>query len=197
MVLSISPRLNVKNVRELVALAKEKPGQLNFGSLGIGTVLHLAGELFGSEAGVDIRHVPYKDAGSCTTDLASGQIEMAYLGLPTVAGLINAGKIKALAVTTRQRSSVLPNVPSISESLPGYSLDSWIGLIGPKGMSTDLTQRYFEAVKASLDDNQAMVAIGSQGLTSTLKGPPEAKAYFVEDMKRSAELVRRAGIVPQ
>jgi tripartite-type tricarboxylate transporter receptor subunit TctC len=197
MVLAVSPKLGVRNVKELVALAKARPGQLNYGSLGIGTVLHLAGELMASEAGISITHVPYKDAGGATTDLASGQIDMAFLGLPTVAGLVKAGKIQALAVTTVERSGAMPHVPSISETLPNYALDAWIGLIGPKGIPADTLERYFQAVGAALDDPATREAVATQGLTPTLLGPAKAKAYLIEDLRKNADLVRRAGVVAQ
>jgi tripartite-type tricarboxylate transporter receptor subunit TctC len=197
MVLVISPSLKVNSVRELVALAKSRPGNLNYGSLGVGTVLHLAGELFAHEAGIEMTHVPYKDAAGVTTDLASGQIEMAFLGLPTVAGLVKADRIKALAVTTARRSSAMPEIPSISETLPKYAMDAWIGLIGPKGLPAETRNQYFQAVKVAMDDPRTKEAMATQALTPTLMGPDQAQSFFVQDLRRSADLVKRSGASPQ
>ncbi|MES2531113.1 MAG: tripartite tricarboxylate transporter substrate binding protein [Pseudomonadota bacterium] len=196
-VLVVSPSLAARNVPELIALAKSKPGELNYGSLGIGTALHLAGELFGSEAGVDIRHVPYKDAGGLTTDLVSGQVQMAYLALPSVSQLIKAGKIRALGVTTVQRSAAIPDVPALAETLPRYALDAWIALIGPKGMAPAVVQKYFTDLKASMDDPTVKDALAAQGLVPTLKAPADARAYFVSEMEKNAALVKRSGATPQ
>jgi tripartite-type tricarboxylate transporter receptor subunit TctC len=196
-VLVISPSLKVNSVRELVALAKSRPGNLNYGSLGVGTVLHLAGELFAHEAGIEMTHVPYKDAAGVTTDLASGQIEMAFLGLPTVAGLVKADRIKALAVTTARRSSAMPEIPSISETLPKYAMDAWIGLIGPKGLPAETRNQYFQAVKVAMDDPRTKEAMATQALTPTLMGPDQAQSFFVQDLRRSADLVKRSGATPQ
>jgi tripartite-type tricarboxylate transporter receptor subunit TctC len=196
-VLVVSPGVPARNVPELIALLKTRPGQYNYGSLGIGTVLHLAGELFNSEAGVDVRHVPYKDAGGLITDLMSGQVQMAYLALPSVSQLIKSGKLRALAITTTHRAPALPDVPTMSETLPNYGFDAWIALIAPKGLPPALAQTYYDDLKASMDDPAVKEALAVQGVGLTMKPPAEARAYFVSEMERHAVLVKRAGATPQ
>ncbi len=197
-VLVVSPAVTAKNLAELIAQIKAKPpGTFNYGSLGIGTVLHLAGELLDSEAGVSTMHVPYKDASSLTTDLISGQVQMAYLALTSVSQLVKMGKLRALGLTTTQRSPALPDVPSMSETLPGYAFDAWLALIAPKGTPAALVQKYYEDLKASMDEVAVKEAIAAQGLTPVMMPPAQARAYFQSELDKHAALVKRSGAQPQ
>ncbi|MBD9391482.1 tripartite tricarboxylate transporter substrate binding protein [Acidovorax sp. ACV01] len=197
-VLVVSNTVTAKSVPELIAQIKARPsGDFNYGSLGIGTVLHLAGELFDAEAGVKTTHVPYKDAGGLTADLVSGQVHMAYLALPSVAQLIKTGKLRALGVTTGKRSPALAEVPSISETLPAYSFDAWLALIAPKGMSPDLVGKYYEHLKSSMDEPAVKEAIAVQGLAPVLMPPAQAAQYFQSELAKHAALVKRSGATPQ
>ena len=197
-VLVLSPSVTARNVAELIAQIKSRPaGTFNYGSLGIGTVLHLAGELFDSEAGVSTTHVPYKDASSLTTDLVSGQVQMAYLALPSVSQLVKAGKLRALGVTTSQRSKALPDVPSISETLPKFAFDAWLALIAPKGIPAAMVQKYYEDLKVSMEDPAVKEAIAAQGLIPTMMPPAQAAAYFQTELVKHAALVKRSGATPQ
>ena len=128
------PSLGARTAQELIALARARPGQLNYGSGGNGSVLHLAGVLFTSEAGVDIRHVPYKGFAPMLTDVLGGQIQLGIGGVAPVAEYVKAGRLRAIGVTTRTRSTILPDVPTFAESgLPNYSFEGWLALIGPAG----------------------------------------------------------------
>lgn len=197
-VLVVSNNVPAKSVAELVADIKSKPaGTFNYGSLGIGTVLHLSGELFDSEAGVKTTHVPYKDAGGLISDLVSGQVHMAYLALPSVSQLIKSGKLRAIGVTTSKRAAALPDVPSISDTLPKYAFDVWLGLLAPKGTPPALVQQYYEALKASMEESSVKEAIAAQGLTPAMMPPAEARAYFVSELDKHAALVKRSGAQPQ
>ena len=197
-VLVVSPTVTAKNVPELIAQIKSKPaGTFNYGSLGIGTVLHLAGELFDSEAGVSTTHVPYKDASTLTTDLVSGHVQMAYLALPSISPLVKVGKLRALGLTTTQRSAALPDVPSISETLPKYAFDAWLAMIAPKGMSPSLVQEYYEDFKSSMDEPAVKEAIAAQGLSPLMMPPAQAAAYFQTELVKHAALVKRSGATPQ
>jgi tripartite-type tricarboxylate transporter receptor subunit TctC len=197
-VLVVSNTVTAKSVPELIAQIKARPtGEFNYGSLGIGTVLHLAGELFDAEAGVKTTHVPYKDAGGLTADLVSGQVHMAYLALPSVSQLIKAGKLRALGVTTAKRSPALADVPSISETLPAYSFDAWLALIAPKGTPAELVGKYYEHVKSSMDEPAVKEAIAAQGLSPVLMPPAQAAQYFQSELAKHAALVKRSGATPQ
>jgi tripartite-type tricarboxylate transporter receptor subunit TctC len=197
-VLVVSNTLNAKTMPELVAEIKAKPpGTFNYGSLGIGTVLHLAGESFDSEAGVKTTHVPYKDASSLITDLVSGQVQMAYLALPSVSQLIKTGKLRALGVTTVKRSAALPEVPSISDTLPKYAFDAWLGLLAPKGTPPTVVQKYYEALQGAMEEASVKEAIAAQGLTPTMMPPAKARAYFLSELDKHAALVKRSGAQPQ
>jgi tripartite-type tricarboxylate transporter receptor subunit TctC len=198
LVLVVSPTVAAKNIPELISLIKSRPaGTFNYGSLGIGTALHLAGELFDSEAGVSTTHVPYKDASALTSDLVSGQVQMAYLALPSISQFVKAGKLRALGLTTAQRSSALPDVPTIAETLPKYGIDAWLAIIAPKGIAPTLVQQYYEAFKASMEDPTVKEAIALQGLSPMMMPPAQAAAYFQSELVKHAALVKRSGAVAQ
>src|SRR5271166_4588940 len=133
-VLEVTPSLPVYTVADLIKLAKEKPGQINFASSGSGTSIHLSGELFKTMAGVDMTHVPYKGSAAAITDLIGGQVQVMFDNLPSSLPQIKAGKLRAIAVTSAQRAPALPDVPTIAESgLPGFEATSWFGVVAPAG----------------------------------------------------------------
>lgn len=198
LVLVVSNTVKANSLAELLAEIKAKPaGTFNYGSLGIGTVLHLAGELFDAEAGVKTTHVPYKDASTLITDLVSGQVQMAYLALPSVSQMIKAGKLRAVGVTNTRRSAALPEVPSISDTLPKYAFDAWLGLLAPKGTPPALVQKYYDALKGAMEEGSVKEAIAAQGLTPTMMPPAQARAYFQSELEKHAALVKRSGAQPQ
>lgn len=192
-----APSVTARNIPELIAQMKAKPGEFNFGSLGVGTILHLAGEAFNIEAGVSSRHVPYKDASSLVSDLASGQIQIAYLALPSVAQLVKVGRIKALGVTTAQRVPAMPDLPAIAETVPGYVVDAWIALLAPKGMSPAQSQRYYEAFKESMVEPAAKEALSAQGMVPVLMPPEKVRAFMQAELTKHTDLAKRAGVSPQ
>jgi tripartite-type tricarboxylate transporter receptor subunit TctC len=140
----------VKNLKELIALAKSKPGQINFASSGQGSVIHLATELFDSMAGVKMNHIPYKGTGPALTDTLGGQTDVFFSSTATAMPHVQAGKLRALAVTTAKRIPALPDVPTVAEAaVPGYDVTLWHGLIGPKGLPKEVVDRInAEATKA-------------------------------------------------
>lgn len=193
-----STTIEATNVPELIQLIKGAPtGSFNYGSLGIGTVLHLAGELFDSEAEVSTTHIPYKDASALISDLVNGEVQMAYLALPSVMQLIQAGKLRALGLTTTQRTPALPDVASIAETLPGYAFDTWLALIAPKGTQQAVVQEYFQALSAVMDEPSVQQAISTQGLTPVMMPPDQAGEYFRTELEKHAALVKRSGAEPQ
>jgi tripartite-type tricarboxylate transporter receptor subunit TctC len=197
-VLVVSPTVEARTVPELLSRIKSRPaGTFNYGSLGVGTVLHLAGELFDTEAGVKTTHVPYKDTGALTGDLISGQVHMAYLALPSVSQLVKSGRLHAVGVTTRQRSAALPDVPSVAETLPNYAFAAWIAMIAPKGVSAALIDKYYADFKSSMDEPAVKEAIAAQGLSPLMMPPAESAAYFKSQLDMHAALVKRSGATPQ
>jgi tripartite-type tricarboxylate transporter receptor subunit TctC len=142
LVVVVRPSLPVNNIKELIALARAKPGQVNFASSGQGSVIHLATELFANMAGVKMNHIPYKGTGPALTDTIGGQTDVFFSSTATAVPQVQAGKLRAIAVTSAKRIPALPNVPTVAESgVPGYDVTLWHGLIGPKGLPRDVVQR--------------------------------------------------------
>jgi tripartite-type tricarboxylate transporter receptor subunit TctC len=140
-VLMVNPSLNVKNVAELIALAKEKPGKLNFGSSGVGSTNHLAGELLKSMAGIDIVHIPYKGAAPAMNDLLAGTIPMMFDNMPAVLPQVQGKLVNAIAVAGKERANALPDVPTVAETLPGFDVSAWFGLVAPAKTPVPVLQR--------------------------------------------------------
>ena len=183
-------------LKELLAHAKAHPGQLNYGSAGNGSVLHLAAELLKSEGSIFVTHIPYKGTGPLTTDLIGGQIHMAFLSVTAAAPHIKAGKLKALGVSTLQRSAVLPDVPTLAEAgLPHYSFDAWMALIGPAGLPPAQVQRYYQAMHATLATKEVQDALGAQGIALVGMAPEKTEPFFKTELAKHAALVKKAGAV--
>jgi tripartite-type tricarboxylate transporter receptor subunit TctC len=140
-VLMVNPSLNVKNVAELIALAKEKPGKLNFGSSGVGSTNHLAGELLKSMAGIDIVHIPYKGAAPAMNDLLAGTIPMMFDNMPAVLPQVQGKLVNAIAVAGKERANALPDVPTVAGTLPGFDVSAWFGLVAPAKTPVPVLQR--------------------------------------------------------
>ena len=193
-VLVVNPAVPAKNVQELIALAKARPGALNYGSAGNGTVLHLAGVLFVSEAGIDVHHVPYKGLSQMIGDLMSGQLEMGFAGIASVAGQIKGGKLRALGVSTAQRSPVLPDVPTLVESgLPNYRFEGWLALVGPSGLAPAIVNRLNAEVTAALATREIQEALSAQGVVTVGSSPQAAAQFIAGEMDKHAKLVKRSG----
>ena len=193
-VLVSHPSVPVKNVQELIALAKARPGALNYGSAGNGTVLHLAGVLFVSEADIDVKHVPYKGLAQMTGDLMGGQIEMGFAGVASVAGQIKSGKLRALGVSTSTRSAILPDVPTLAEAgLPNYNFEGWLSLVGPAGLPADIVSRLSTEIRAALALKETQDAIAAQGVTAIGSTPQRAAQFIQSEMDKHAKLVKRSG----
>src|SRR4030095_1957921 len=140
-VVAVTPALPAKNVQELIALARANPGKLNFVSAGPGSPSHLCAELFSTRAGIRMHHIPYKGGGPALTDLIAGQTDLFFVPLATAAPHVKAGKLRAIAVTSRQRSADAPDIPTIAESGLDYEVAFWVGLAGPKGLPLPIVER--------------------------------------------------------
>ena len=197
-VIAVNPRVPAKDVRELVEYARANPGKLSFGSSGTGAASHLSGELFKSMAGIDMLHVPYKGTGQAVTDLLAGQIEVMFAPAETVMPHVQAGRLRALAVTSARRAAPLPQLPTAAESgLPGYAAVGWFGLLAPVGTPSDAVARLSRDANRALQDpdvKQKMLAMGAE----PAGGTPEAFAAFIrEDMAKWARLMAERGIKPE
>lgn len=193
-VLVTNPSVPAKSTAELIALAKAKPGALSYGSAGNGTVLHLAGVLFTSEAGIDVKHVPYKSLPQMVGDLIGGQIEMGFAGIATVASQVKAGKLRAIAVTTPTRSAVLPDVPTFAESgLPRYRFEGWLALVGPAELPRPIVERLNAELKAALAQKEVQEALAAQGVIPGGSTPEAARQFIHAEMEKHSQLVKRSG----
>ena len=193
--LVIHPQLPVKNVRELIAFAKAKPGYLNAGSSGVGTPNHFGTELLKWLAGVDIVHVPYKGGAPALTDLLGGQIQMAFSSVPAVLPHIKAGRLVALGVGSAKRSPALPNIPTIAEAgVPGYEYTTWYGIFAPaKTPRTLIARLNTEIVKAmeTPDIKDRFTALGGDPDPGT---PEELRAYMANESAKWAKIIKAANI---
>ena len=190
-VLVVHPSLPVKNVHELIALAKRRPGQLNYASAGNGTTFHLAGEMFKSMAKIDILHVPYKGGAPAQIDLIAGQVQMLFDSLSTALAQIRAGRVKVLAVTTRQRAPVLPEVPTVAESgLPDFEVAGWFGVVAPAHTPRDIVNRLNAEILQAL--NAAEVRERLLGLGHAIAGnsPGEFAAFISSELAKYSKVIK-------
>jgi len=194
-VIAVHPSIPAKNVRELVALAKARPGQLNYGSPGVGTSPHLAGELFKQVTGTQIVHVPYKGNAEAITDLLGGQISIVFTGVPPVIPLMQAGKIKLMATTGDKRIATIPALPTIAESgYPGAAMGIWYGLVAPAATPVSIIARLHKEIsriQTLPDIRERFVQLGTEPTTSS----PEAFTSLVRDeLAKWGKVIRAAGI---
>jgi tripartite-type tricarboxylate transporter receptor subunit TctC len=193
-VLEVTPSLPVNSVADLIKLAKDKPGQLNFASSGSGTSIHLSGELFKAMAGVDMTHVPYKGSAPALTDLIGGQVQLMFDNLPSSLAQIRAGKLRAVAVTSAQRAPALPNVPTIAESgLPGFEASSWFGILAPAGTPPAIVARINADVNQWLATADAKDKLLAQGAVAAGGTPGDFAAHIRAETEKWAKVVKISG----
>jgi tripartite-type tricarboxylate transporter receptor subunit TctC len=194
MVLQVSPSLPVKTAQELIELARTRPGRLNFGSGGNGTLSHLSLEMLKLRAGVDIVHVAYKGTSLATNDVMAGHIQGMFDTLSTAAPLIQQGKVRALAVTSARRSAAFPNVPTIAEAgVRDYSAETWAGLVGPPGIPREIVnslQAAIAKIAARPDVQQRLAGVGSESVGNT---PEQFRQQLATERVRWAEVVKLSG----
>lgn len=194
LVLAVHPSVPVKNVKELVAFAKSRPGQLSYVSAGIGSSGHLGGALFDVLAGTKMVHVPYKGMSLALTDLISGQVTMAFATSLSVVPHVQSGRLRALATTGAQRSPALPDLPTVAASLPGYEASLWYGFVGPARIPADIVRRLNTEIVAILNLPDVRERFSGQGIDIQSSTPEEFAKLLVADMARWAKVVQRAGI---
>ena len=189
--LVVHPKLPVNSVPELIALAKAKPGQLNYGSGGSGTTLHLSAELFSSMTGIKMVHVPFKGVADALPALVGGRLDLIFASLPSAMSLIRAGKLKAFAVTGAHRSPAIPELPTVAEAanLPGFAASAWFGLVGPANVPRAVVNALNRTSYVALEDAEASKRFFIAGFEK-LSGTPEHFGKFIE-----AEIVKWAKVV--
>ncbi len=194
-ILVLNPAVPAKTVRELIALARSKPGYLNFGSGSTGSTGHLAGELFNTMAGVKMVHIPYKGAAPATADLLGGQVHLMFDNLASALPNVKAGKLRALAVTTLARSEAIPELPTIAESgLPGFDLSTWFGLMVPAGTPPEIVARLNAEIVRALDAKDMRERLEKMGAEPLPNNTPEHFAAFIRaEAAKYAKVVKDSG----
>jgi tripartite-type tricarboxylate transporter receptor subunit TctC len=195
LVMVVHPSVPVHNVKEFIALAKSKPGALNYASSGIGSNYHMAGELFKNLTGTDILHVPYKGSTGARNDIISGQIEMMFDSVPTMAPMIQAGRVKALGTTGKVRSVILPDVPTLSEAgVPGYAATIWLGVMAPVGTPAQIVELLNKKINEILARPEVKDAWEKQGAVAMAMTPDEFGAHVRSEIERWAKIIRANNI---
>jgi len=193
-VLAVHPSLPVKNVADLIALAKAKPGVIDFASSGNGSSQHLVGALFCSMAGVQLNHVPYKGSNQAMNDVIGGQVKVTFAGVPNVLPNVASGKLKALAVTTLTRYAEMPDVPTIAESgVPGYDATIWLGLIAPANTPREIVQKLNGDITRVLSTPDAKKLMASAGVDVAPSSPEEFGRLMQSELERWGKVVRETG----
>ena len=195
MLLAVHPDVPVHSVADLIRLAKEKPGQLNFGSPGVGAPPHIAGELFRRMAQIDVLHIPYKTGPAAQIDLIGGRLTYTFEAVATQLPQARAGRIRALAVTSAKRLAALPDIPTVAESgLPGYEYWGWMGVSAPAGTPKEIVARLNAEMTKILRTQDAHDWFAEQGGEPVLETPEEFAAYIKTEYSRWGKLIREAGI---
>jgi len=190
----VNPSLPVSTVPELIAYAKANPGKLNFASAGVGTGIHMSGELFKLMAGVNMVHVPYRGAGNAMTDLIAGQVQLMFDTSQASIPHIKAGKVRALAVTTAARSELLPELPTVADAVPGYEASGSFGFGAPRNTPVDIVERLNKEINAALADPKAKARIAELGGEPLAGSPAAYGRMLAEEAEKWGKVVRAANI---
>jgi len=196
-VLVVHPSVPAKTVPELIAHAKANPDKLNMASTGNGQPSHVAGELFKMMTGVAMVHVPYRGGAPALTDLIGGQVQVMFVALPATIEHIRAGKLRALAVSTQSRVNVLPDIPTVGESVPGYQASGWQGIGAPRNTPTETVDKLNLAINAGLADANIKARLGDLGGTVLSGSPADFAKLIAEETETWARVIKLAGIKPE
>jgi tripartite-type tricarboxylate transporter receptor subunit TctC len=193
--MTVNPSIPAATVPQFIAYAKANPGKINMASGGIGSTPHVAGELFSMVVGVDLVHVPYR--ANLVPDLLSGQVQLVFAPIPTVIGYVKAGKLRALAVTSTTRVLALPDIPTMTEFVPGYEASTWFGIGAPNGVPAEIVTKLNKEVNAGLADPkmiERLTDVGSDPMPGT---PAEFGKYIAEQTAKWAKVIRTSNIKPE
>jgi tripartite-type tricarboxylate transporter receptor subunit TctC len=195
LVVAVNPTLPVSTIRELIAQAKKAPGKLNYASSGNGSLPHLAATLFSALAGVQMVHVPYKSGGQSVQSVLAGDTQVTFATAPSVMPLVQSGRLRGIAVTTRTRSALVPGLPGMEEAgLPGYNLSIWYGLFAPAATPREIVTRLFQATTQALQDAKLKEVLARDGTEALASRSPEAFAAFLrEEADVTARVIRESG----
>jgi tripartite-type tricarboxylate transporter receptor subunit TctC len=196
LVMDLNPSVPITSLAQFIAYAKAHPGAINMASAGNGTSPHLAGELFKLMAGVDLVHVPYRGGGLALTDLLAGNVQVMFTTLPTT-DYIKAGKLRALAVTTAERSPALPDVPTVGEFVPGYEASGWYGLGAPRGTPAEIIDTLNREINAGLADPKLKARLADLGMTALAGSPADFGQLLAAETVKWGNVVRAANIRPE
>jgi tripartite-type tricarboxylate transporter receptor subunit TctC len=192
-VMTVTRNFPAKTVAEFIDYAKKNPDKINMASSGAGTSVHLSGELFKSMAGINMKHVPYKGAGPATTDLIGGQVDVLFDNMPSIIGHIRGGTVRALGVTSSQRSPALPDVPAVADTVPGYEASAWFGMAVPKGTPAAVVARLNREVNAALADPVMKAKLADLGGVPIAGTPEDFWKLHRMETEKWAKVVKASG----
>lgn len=194
-VLVVNPKVPATNAKEFTALLKEKKGELTYASGGNGTILHLAAAMYLDEVGASARHIPYKGVGPMVTDLIGGQVEFGTVALPSVQAHLKSGALRAIGVATSQRVPAAPEIPTfVEQGVPGYVVEAWFAVIGPKGLPAAEVKRVHDAVVAAFASAEVKDVMAKQGNVINVGPADQAAPFFRSELAKYAALVKKAGV---
>jgi len=197
LVMEVNPSIPAKTVPEFIAYARANPGKINFASGGIGTSIHLSGELFKMMTGIDMQHVPYRGNGPALTDLLGGQVQIMFDTMPAAIGYVRAGQLRALAVTTATRSEALPDIPTVGEYVPGYEASSLYGVAAPSNTPTEIVDKLNREINAALADPAMQTRLADLGGIVLAGSPADFGKLIAVETEKWAKVIRTGNIKPQ
>jgi len=189
-ILVVHPSIPARNVKELIALAKSKPGALNYGSAGNGSDNHLTAEVFKNATKIDALHVPYKGGGAVMLDLVAGQVAFVFSTIPTAQSFIASGRLRPLAVSGAKRNAAYPDVPTVAETVPGFNVNAWLGVFGPAGLPAQVTGRLHAATAKALQNPAVAKRLGGMGADVVGSTPAQLAAHLKTEMARWTDLAK-------
>jgi tripartite-type tricarboxylate transporter receptor subunit TctC len=196
-VMEVNPGVPAKTVPEFIAYARANPGRINFASTGIGTSVHVSGELFKMMTGIDLVHVPYRGASPALVDLLGGQVQVMFDALPSSIEHIRTGKLRALAVTTAMRSEALPSIPTLGEFVPGYEASQWYGIGAPRNTPAEIIDKLNKDINAGLVDPRMKARFANIGGTVLPGSPADFGKLIAEETEKWGKVIRAANIKPE
>lgn len=189
-ILVVHPSIPARNVKELIMLAKSKPGALNYGSAGNGSDNHLTAEVFKNATKIDALHVPYKGGGAVMLDLVAGQVAFVFSTIPTAQPFIASGRLRPLAVSGAKRNTAYPDVPTVAETVPGFNVNAWLGVFGPAGLPAQVTDRLHAATAKALQNPAVAKRLGGMGADVVGSTPAQLAAHLKTEMTRWTDLAK-------
>lgn len=194
-ILVVNPQVPAKTLAEFIALAKKQPGKVQYASGGVGSFMHLGGELFKLSAGVDLLHVPFRGGGPAMTDVMGGHTNAAFATIPTATPQVKAGKVRALAVGASRRQAALPDVPTADEAgLPGYHVSNWVGLVAPAGIPAAIVDKLNKEIAVIMQSPEMQKQLENQGLEFTAMTPAEFGTFMEKELAQWGRVVKEGGI---